>query len=233
MRRAALAGGLLVLAVGFALFVLPFLMRDRTVLTTTPQPPPLRELALVNVPAGMQTCMDDVVIDEHSERALIKVGTNGRPPSPLRFTLTGPGLRQVRRIAPTYADSARISVPVDPPARAVAATVCVRNDGRRMVALYAAEKNTRSTTRVEGKQVPVNLELLFAEAEPQSLLDQLPLSIERMQAFRPGAAWFAWLIAVLFVIGVPLTVVWAFAAGAHADEERDRKRTAPATLDGR
>lgn len=226
MRRAALAAGLLVLAVGVVAFVYPFLTRERNVLATTPQPPPPTALSLVELRAGQQACLDKAVVDEHSELALMTVGTYGRAPSPLQLTITGPGLREVREIPPTYVDNITFTVPVDPPDQAVATTICVRNDGRRKVALYGgADRTSRSTTLVDGEPIAANFTIVFADRDQHTLLEQLPLAVERMQAFRPDAPWLAWLVGFLFVIGMPLAVVWAFAAGAHADEETDVRRS--------
>ena len=222
MRKAALLGGLLVLALGFAVLVIPFLMRDRDMLATTPQPPARTAVSLVELRSGQRACLDKAVMDERSERARITVGTYGRAASPLELTISGPGLREVERIPPTYRDNLTLTVPVDPPDEAVAATICVRNEGDRKVALYGgADRTSRSTTRVDGKPVAPNFTILFAEAGRHTLLERLPLAVERMQVFRPDAPWLAWLAAVLFVIGMPLAVVWAFAAAAHADETRD------------
>jgi hypothetical protein len=222
MRRAALGGGLLALVIGFVAFVYPFLTRERDFLATTPQPPALTAVSLVELKAGEQACLDKAVVDEHAGRALITVGTYGRPPAPLRLSITGRGLREVRRVPPTYAENLTFTVPVDPPDQAVVTTICIRNDGRRKIALYGdAERTSRSTTRVDGKPVPANFAIAFAERKHHTLLERLPLAVERMQAFRPDVTWLAWLVAVLFVIGMPLAAVWALAAGAHADEERD------------
>jgi hypothetical protein len=221
MRRAALAGGLLVLALGVALFVIPFMTRERDFRATTPQPPAFAVASLVELRAGQEACLDKAVLDEYSERASFIVGTYRGPPSPLRLSITGDGLREVRDVPPTYKDNDTVSVPVDPPDEPVVATICVRNDGDRKIALYGgADRTSRSTTRVDGRPIAANFAIAFAEAERHTLLERMPLAIERMQAFRPDAPWLAWLVGFLFVLGVPLAVVWAHAAAAGCDEER-------------
>ena len=80
MRRAALAGGLVVLLLGAAVLVMPFLTRERDFLASTPQPPHLTAAAFVELRSGQEACLDKAVLDEHSERALFTVGTYGRPP---------------------------------------------------------------------------------------------------------------------------------------------------------
>lgn len=229
MRRAALLGGLLVLALGAALVVIPFVTRDRVVLASTPQPPAPTAISLVELRSGQEACLDKAVLDEHSERAVLSVGTYGRAPSPLRLTITGPGLREVKQIPPTYTDNLPISVPVDPPDKAVVTTICVRNDGNRKIALYGgSDRTSRSTTRVDGEPIGVtNFTIIFAEAGRHSLLARLPLAIERMQAFKPDTPLLAWLVAVLFVIGMPLVVVWAYATGAGSDEDRGEPPRVP------
>jgi hypothetical protein len=222
MRSAALAGALIVLLLDAAIVVIPFLDRDREMLTTTPQPPPLTALALVALPGGARACLDRASMDERSERALIRVGTYGGPPSALRLEIAGPGVREAVAVPPTYADSTVVSVPVDPPSDPVVARVCIRNQGHRQVALYAggdryssyagAERYSRSETRVDGRPVRGNFELAFAEGGDQALAARLPAAVERMQGFRPGAPWLTWIVGVLFLAGVPAGAVWAFAA---------------------
>jgi hypothetical protein len=213
MRSAALAGGLLVLLLGAGLVVIPSLARDRDALTTTPQPPPLTALALIELPGGARACLNRASIDEHSQRALLRVGTYNGPPVPLRLEIAGPGLRQTVPVPPTYADGAVVSVPVDAPRDPVVAQVCVRNQGHRQVALYAgADRYSRSETRVDGAPVRGNFQLAFAEAGEQSLAARLPAAVEGMQGFQPGARWLTWIVGVLFLVGVPAGAVGAFAA---------------------
>jgi hypothetical protein len=213
MRSAALAGGLLVLLLGAGIVVIPSLARDRNALTTTPQPPPLTALALVALPGGARACLDRASLDERSERALVRIGTGGGPPSPLRLEIAGPGVREAVAVPPTYADGAVVSVPVKPPRDPVVAQVCIRNQGNRQVALYAgADRYSRSGTRVDGAPVKGNFELAFEEAGEPSLAARLPAAVERMQGFRLGAPWLTWIVGVLFLVGVPAGAVGAFAA---------------------
>jgi hypothetical protein len=212
MRRAALAGGGLVLLIGLVAVLIPSLTRDRASLTTTPQPPPLDAVTLIELRAGAEACLDRATIDQDAERAIVRVGTYGRPASPLQLTIDGPALHEVADIPPTYADSVPVSVPVEPPRASLLARVCLRNQGDRRVALFgAADRSSRSTTRVNGKQVTGNFEVAFAETEPRSLAARLPDVVDRLQGFRPDAPWLVWLLGVLFVVGVPAGAVWAVA----------------------
>jgi hypothetical protein len=222
MRSAGLAGGLLVLLLGAGIVVIPSLARDRDTLTTTPQPRPLSVLALVELPGSARACLDRASMDEHSERALIRVGTHGGPPSALRLEIAGPGVHEAVAVPPTYADGSVVSVPVDPPRDPVVARVCIRNQGHRKVALYASAdryssyagslRYSRSETRVDGRPVRGNFELAFAEGGDRALAARMPEAVERMQGFRPGAPWLTWIVGVLFLVGVPAGAVWAFAA---------------------
>ena len=157
------------------------------------------------------------------------VGTYGRPPSPLRLTIMGPGLREVRQIRATYTDNLPFSVPVDPPDEAVMTTICVRNEGIRRSRSTAAPTGRRARRRAStaSRSARRTSRSFFAEARRHSLLARLPLAIERMQAFKPDAPWLAWLVAVLFVIGMPLLVVWAYATGAGSDEDRGASPRVP------
>ena len=153
-------------------------------------------------------------MDEHSERALIRVGTYGGPPSALRLEIAGPGVREAVAVPPTYADGAVVSVPVDPPRDPVVARVCIRNQGNRQVALYAgADRYSRSETRVDGGAGRgATSSSRSRKRGEQSLAARLPAAVERMQGFRLGAPWLTWIVGVLFLAGVPAGAVWAFAA---------------------
>jgi hypothetical protein len=220
-RLAALAGGA-VIAIAAIGVGLGFLARERDYPATIPQPSPLLRTALVAVAPGARACWGPVVVDTHGARALIKVGTNGKPDAPLTLTLTAPGWSVRRTIAPTYANNAVIAVDVPSPAHDVAATACVANTGRDPVVLYAADDRTKAPydTRVGRREVRAVPQLAFFERNRHSIAARLPLTFERMRAFRWGVLgpWLFWPLALLFVAGVPAGVLWAYTRAVAEDE---------------
>jgi hypothetical protein len=216
MRRlAGIAVGLALLVAAAAVWGVPYLTRERQYYATTPQPDPLFTVATIPLRAGRQACLDRAVVDHYSEQARLRVGTYGRPAVPLELSLSGAGYRAAARVPATYADSQPITVAVRPPARPVEVTICVRNAGTRRIALYAADDRTesRSQTRVDGRKVAPDFDIVFTERRPVSILARLPVSLRRASAFRffGVSPVTLWPLLVLFAIGVPLAVLLTFA----------------------
>jgi hypothetical protein len=220
MRRVVLVLGLVLLAVAALVWAVPFLTDEREYAAVTPQPDPLFTTATIPLAGGEEACVADAVIDPYSEVAHVRASTPGADAMPLELTLRGAGgYAAEARIPATYADHALVAVPVVPPPEAAAATICVRNAGGEAVQLAASDDrtNARRPTTVDGAVVPQNFVLLFSEAESRTIAERLPLSLERASAFRPAAPALLWPLLALFVIGVPLGVLGAFAWASGRD----------------
>lgn len=220
MRSAALAGAPVVAVAAIAIGV-QYLVKERDYPATVPQPSPLVRTALVAVGPGARACWGPVVVDTRGARALIKVGTNGHRPAPLELTLRAPGWTVRRPIAGTYANNAVVAVDVPPPAHDVAATACVANAGRDTMQLYAADDRTKAPydTHVGPHDVRAVPQLAFFERRRHSIAARLATTFERMRAFRWGVLgpWLFWPLAVLFAVGVPAAVLWAYARAVSDD----------------
>lgn len=209
--------GLALLVAAALIWAVPFLTEDREYPAVTPQPDPLFVQSSLALGGGEEACVREVVLDPHSEVAHVRASTPGPRPMPLELML---GYGATARVAPQYADHELVAVPVRPPDEAVATTICVRNAGAARVELAASEDrtNARRPTTVAGAAVPQNFVLLFSEREPRSIGERLPVSLERASAFRPIVSpWLLWPLLALFVIGVPLAVVTAYALSARAN----------------
>jgi hypothetical protein len=142
----------------------------------------------------------------------MKVGTFGKPPSPLLLELAAPGYRERIPVAPTYVDNSLLDVPVSGSPKVLEGRVCVTNRGRNKVALYAAADRTksRSTTTVDGRLWPSNFDLAFYAAGTHSLIDRMGAILRRLRVFHAHVGlWLLWLLCVLFVVGLPLASVAA------------------------
>jgi hypothetical protein len=230
MRRTALTGTLVVLVLGGLLAARTFLTRDRDLLTTTPQPSPLTALSLVELRGDQRACLEQIVMDERSGRVRFQVATFGRPGSPLRVTIRGRGYRASGSVAAGYPDNETVNAAVRAPGSAQVATVCIRNEGRRKIALYGSQDRTRSraTTRVDGVPVGPNVVLQFAEARPASLLAHLPVILQRLTIFRPVGEWLLWPLTILFAIGLPIGVLGAYVRSVGSVEVEDAQAEAAA-----
>ncbi|MDO8210007.1 hypothetical protein [Conexibacter sp. CPCC 206217] len=222
-RRAALLAGLLGLVLIAVLLLLPFATEDRQLYGTFPQPDAVAAVTLVGLRGGQRACLDEAVVDPHSEVAQLRVGTYGRPAQPLRLTLTGDGYRQTVAIpASGYGDNELLAIPVTPPAAPVEVVICLANEGSRRVALYgtADRAKTRSTTRIDGVRQAANPAIRFAEARPASLADRVSTLADRIEVFRPSllSGWMLWLLLALVVVGVPAGAVLALDRALRDDE---------------
>jgi hypothetical protein len=211
MRRPVLALGLALLVVAALVWAMPYLTRDREYAAVTPQPDPLFVQSDIALAGGEQVCTDGAVLDPYSEVAHVRPSTPGAAAVPLELTL---GYGASARIPAAYADHELVSVPVQAPPEATATTMCVRNLGRAEVELAASNDRTiaRRPTEVDGKAVPENFVIVFSERRPRSIGERLPVSLQRASAFRPVISpALLWPLLALFVIGVPLGVLGAYA----------------------
>lgn len=207
----ALGAGAVLIVLLLAL-ILPPLQQSRRIATEVPQPPPLTSVALVEIPGGQQACMDEIGLLPGRQVAEMRIGTYGRAPSPLLFALTASGYSETVSVPPRYVDNGLLDVAFDGPAKVLEGTVCVTNQGRTPVALYAAAERSesRSTTTVDGRLWPANFDLAFYVAKPRSLLADAATIMRRLRLFHAHVGLgLLWALAILFAIGVPLAAVAA------------------------
>lgn len=220
MPRLALVIGLVTFAAAALAWGVPYLTDKRDYVAVTPQPDPLFEVALLPLRSGGVACMDDAVLDPHSEQARFRVGTYRGPPVPLELTLSGRSYTERVTVPADYRDSEVIRVAVDPPARETAVSICLRNVGDRRVAVYASADRTNSRSRVlvDGRPVVPDFSIAFYEREPASILDRLQTSVQRATVFRgPLTQELLWIVLVLFVAGTPLGVLLALTWSLRAE----------------
>jgi hypothetical protein len=205
----ALGGGVVLIVLLFAL-ILPALDSSRRIATEIPQPPPLQSVSLVEIPGGQQACSDQIGLLPGRQVAEMRIGTYGKAPAPLVFELSAPGYRETISVAPSYMDNGLLDVAFEGPATALEGSVCLTNLGRTPVALYAAagHSESRSSTTVDGRPWPANFDLAFYAAKQQSLLDDAGTIMRRLRLFHAHVGLgLLWVLALLFVIGVPLAAV--------------------------
>jgi hypothetical protein len=218
MRRPTIVLGLALLVAAALVWAVPFLTREREYTAVTPQPDPLFVQSSIPLEGGQEACAEGVVLDPYSEVAHVRASTPGPRAMPLELTL-GDGASA--RIPPTYSDHERVSVPVKAPSEAVETTICIRNLGTTRVELAAADDrtNARRLVEVDGQPVPQNFVIVFSEREPRTIAERLPVSLRRASAFRPIVSpGLLWPLLALFVVGVPLGVLGAFAWSVRRDD---------------
>jgi hypothetical protein len=221
MRKAPVLVAVAVLVAGLAAMVPGWLLKDRDYLAVTPQPPPVEQPTQLSLPADGRTCMTLVALDEYSEEARIRP-VEGRA-VPLELTITGErGYRARGRAPADYRPGDVVDLLVDAPPGPTVATVCLRNLGEAPIALAAVQdrRRSRSAITVNGAPAPVSWVLQFAEREPISIFERLPVSLQRMSILRPAAVSEAalWALLALFVAGIPFLALWAFARALRYDD---------------
>ncbi|HEX6025984.1 MAG TPA: hypothetical protein VFZ00_28595 [Solirubrobacter sp.] len=219
-----------VIAIGLAVTAPAYLTRERDYVAVTPQPPTIEPPTDFTLPAEAAACMDRVALDSHSEQARVRAAARGSSPLPLEVIVTGPDYLEQARFGPRLADGRTVTVDIRPPSRSLVADVCVRNLSSRDIKLEGVGDRARSRSGVavyantgDPNDVYVSnvgYVVTFYERRPTSILDRLPVSLERMAVMRPAVVVPAtlWVLLVLFLVGVPALAVWAFARALRADE---------------
>jgi hypothetical protein len=221
MRRPAVIAAVVVIVAGLAVAAPGYLTHRRDYVAVTPQAPTAGIATPFLLPGHSRACMDSVALDRHSEQARLQFATPRTRAVPLEVTLSGPGYRTSGRSAGRSADGQTVTVPVRPPPRSLIATACVRNLCGRPVDLGGVHDRSRSRSSVfvDGSPNPIGFVLTFYERRPTSILSRLPVSLQRMDVLRPGVVVPAtlWLLAALFLAGVPAAAVWAFGRALRED----------------
>jgi hypothetical protein len=218
MRRAPVLAAVAVLVGGLAVMLPGWLLDDRDYLAVTPQPPPVESPERLAVPGDGRLCMDEVALDEHSEVARIRP-VAGRP-APVEIAIRGEdGYYVTGRAGAGYRPGDVVAMAVEPPAHSLVATVCLRNGGRENLFLAAVvdRRRSRSTVLQDGVPVQPGFAIEFAERQPVSILERLPVSLRRMSVLRPVSDAALWVLLALFVGGVPILALWAFARALRHD----------------
>jgi hypothetical protein len=233
-RVLTLAGAAIVAIVLLATIVLPYLDEQRRVATEVPQPAPLFAVSLVELTRGQRACADQIGLLPGRQVAEMRVGTFGKPSSPLDVTLLGPGYREDLFVPATaYQDNTLLDVPFTGPRRVLEGSVCVANRGPTRVALYAAADRTqsRSATLVDGKLWPSNFDLAFFAARHESLLDRAQAILERMRIFHAHLGLgLLWILAILYVFGVAAASVAALVVGSTVNRSSQLTRAKDTVL---
>ena len=228
MRKAALIGVVLcgvLLVVGAVRAYVPPLEAERDVVVSSPSLPGLFVRSAVNVSRGERACLSPVPLDPEMTSAEILVNSGTRPPMPLEVSVRARGYVARGRAPASYAPGvdAPVRVALDAPRQRVDGRVCVRNAGRRTVALVGTnEPRSVAVPRVtvDGKlQPPQNIALTFYGETRESVLEDPGGVVSRASAFTGSyvPAWLAWVLVVTLLAVVPAGVVLALAWALRSD----------------
>ena len=225
MRKVALAVCLVLLVVGAVRAYLPSVEGKRDVIGSTPSLSGIFVRSAIDVSRDERACLSPLPLDPEMTSAEILVNSGTRPPMPLEISVRAPGYVARGRAPASYppgVDTA-VRVTLDAPERRVDGRLCVRNLGRRTVALVGTnEPRSVAVPRVtlDGKvQPPQNIALTFYGDTAESVLDDPGSVVSRASAFTAAyvPAWLVWVLVVTLLAGVPAGVVLALAWALKSD----------------
>lgn len=212
---------LVIVAAGVAALVVVAASEQRTLAFTLGVP---SFGAVAELRPGQQACQLPVPVGAAFDAVELHLGTYERAGSPLTVTVAeepGGTLLGSGQLAAGYADNARVAVPVGDVDDDQDVKVCIRNDGRRRVALYGGPDVTARTSSatVNGRANGSDLDLVF-RAESRSTLSLVPDMLARAALFRGGwiGTWLLWLLFAGVLIAVPALLARALRG---VGDERD------------
>ena len=225
MRRWAILGAVVVFVLGALFVVRPFVAEQRDMPAEIPSPASLLNTSSVPLDPGKPVCFDDAVAEAHSELIRFRVSAPEAPAPQMTVTLKGPGYEAEAVIPAGLLDGMTAQAAIPAPLVDVPVRVCIRNDGDVPTALFASNDRTRSRSLavIDGENTGQSVWFAFYEPRWRAISERLPLTIDRMTVFRPGyvTSGVLWVIAVLFLVGVPIGVVWALVRGLREDRTDD------------
>jgi hypothetical protein len=213
MRRGPVTALIATAAGGLALLVLVAALDQRRLAFTLG----VRSVQVsARVEPRHEVCQGPVDVSEEFSAVRFMVGTFFRPGVPLEVTVrdTANGAVLARgRNSGRYRDNARLVVPVGAVRQGSRVRVCVRNAGRRPLALYGGRATAApsSSATLDGRRLDTDVAFDFLRKRPVSMLSIVPTVFERMALFRPGfvGAWTYWLLLAAVALGAPALLALA------------------------
>jgi hypothetical protein len=172
---------------------------------------------------GDQVCQEHIDVPESFFEVEFQVGTFRREGAPLALTVrerddSGTVIGR-GSLAGGYPDVTRQRVEVGEVGEGQQVAVCFESVGPPKLALYgnAAIASPTSTLRIEGKEAPTDVTVVFHQADERSLLGELPRMFERAALFKGGwvGPWAFWLLAAAVLVLVPLALAHALRGLPH------------------
>jgi hypothetical protein len=230
-RRSGVAGPFAAAVALLALVVLagflPWLLRERPAVSSTPIVRPPAVVAELQLRPGSRACVSEVLFTPEAEEVKVQVTRARRDAGPpLAVAASAAGYR-ARAVAPGgYGPRQDLEVALPPAGRQVdGGRLCLRNAGRTDVWLLGTvEERALATQRttLDGAPAPVQLAVTLQERENRSLLARTGELLDRAAVFRPGylAPPVLWLLLAAVVLAVPAAVLVALRRALDEDGAR-------------
>ncbi|HEX7292238.1 MAG TPA: hypothetical protein VF250_14030 [Conexibacter sp.] len=241
-HRVALAVGTLlaVVALVAATQILPWLTRDREVVSSTPVRTELLAPQEIALQPGQRACVARVPFDPDGRVARVTIARAGAGPARLSLAASG-GAYRAQASARVPADyEGALDIPFAPPTRDLIGTLCVGNAGGRAIALAGTVHPwaiVRPQMTLDGQPVAEAFTLTLLEPGRRSYLARVPQLVERAAALSAVGPWLFWLLLALLVVGVPAGVTAALTLALRAPTpstaaDAGRPRARPGSVAG-
>jgi hypothetical protein len=225
MRRWAIIGAVVVFVLGALFVVRPFVSAQRDMPAEIVSPASLNVTATIPLKPGHPICFDHAVAERHSEFVRFRVSSPDGPAPQMTVTIDGPTYAAKATIPAGLLDTQTAQAPIPAPPTDEPVRVCISNDGKTPTALFAStdRAQSRSLATIDGKLQAGSVWFAFYEPRWRAISERVPLTIDRMTVFRPGWVhpWLLWIIAILFLVGVPVVSVWALVRALRDDGADD------------
>jgi hypothetical protein len=200
----------------------PYLTRQRETVSSVPVPAPFFSLESLGVGPGQEACLDEVTFATDSDIVEVTALAAKRRGPPLALMAEAEGYHARTTIDGGYDRPAQLRASIHPPERSAIGTLCIRNTGKRPVALLstsdARTTSLRSTTRVGGEPVVQDVSVRLLADENGTVLGRAGEMIERAAAFKPPLLGtpLLWLMLVLVAGGVAAGALYALVSSFRA-----------------
>lgn len=175
---------------------------------------------------GQQVCQEPIPPGDAFDAIDLQAGTPNRPVGPLAVTVVRADGRTPlgHGTLPAAAAGGQLrTVTVGRVDTQDAIAVCIRNAGRRSVAVGdGPDLSARtSSAQLDGRPIGADIQLVFRRHEARSTLALLPQALDRAALFRAGwiGPWLYWLLLAAVAIVVPALLARSLARAASSDSE--------------
>jgi hypothetical protein len=215
-----------VLTLGALTQFLPRLTQSGDVVTSTPVRQDLAAVQAIVLHPGERACLSQVTLDRAAGVARVGLAPNalGAAPTKLALAASAPGYRAAATISVARGQGGQLQIPFAPPRRTAIGALCLRNGGRRTVALAGTADPralTRSKMTLDGAPRNDAFSLTLLAAGQRTLLDRFAQLVARTAALSAVGPWMLWLLLPLLLLGVPVLVLAALRAAVHQPDATD------------
>ena len=215
-------------AVVAAALWIPWATKARTVIASTPVPPPLNNYTPAPLKGGQTGCMQTVTFSpatQVGEIALVTRGAAGRGPQ-LDITAKAPGYRAATEIGAGWVTDDTVRFNLATPLKPVIGDLCIHNTGKQTIVLNSTtEFRTmgRPQLVIAGQVQPADPKLIFYRRGKASYLSRTGEILRHAATFTAPlfSRWVLGLLALAALIGMPLAIAFALRGAFDADSETD------------